>query len=82
MFCRLGGTLACTAQHLKHYYDPEDIFWEEWELIDEEIAALDLQGAARPMVVEGEPPDMNAEEMAKKGLCILRSIHGHRYGEG
>ena len=55
---RLGGTLVCAAQHLKRYYDPEDLFREEWELNDEEIAALDLQGAASPMEVEGELPDM------------------------
>ena len=35
------------------------------ELNDEEIAALELQGAAGPMEVEGELPDMNADEMAK-----------------
>ena len=43
---RLGGTLVCAAQHLKRYHDPEDLCGEEWELNDEEIAALDLQGAA------------------------------------
>ena len=46
---RLGGTLVCGAQHLKRYYDPEDLCGEEWELNNEEIAALDLQGAAIPM---------------------------------
>ena len=44
----------CAAQQLKRYYDPEDLCEEEWELNDEEIAALDLQGAASPMEVEGE----------------------------
>ena len=44
------------ALHLKCYYDPEDLCGEEWELNDEEIAALDLQGAASPMEVEGEFP--------------------------
>ena len=44
----------CAVQHLKRYYDPEDLCGEEWELNDEEIAALDLQGAATPMEVEGE----------------------------
>ena len=34
----------CAAQHLKRYHDPEDLCGEEWELNDEEIAALDLQG--------------------------------------
>ena len=57
----------CAAQQLKRYYDPEDLCGEEWELNDEEIAALDLQGAASPMEVEGELPEMNAEEMAKEG---------------
>ena len=51
----------CAAQHLKRYYDPEDLCGEEWELNDEETAALDLQGAASPMEVQGELPDMNAE---------------------
>ena len=58
----------CAAQHLKRYYDPEDLCGEEWELNDEQIAALDLQGAASPMEVEGELPNMNAEEMAKEGF--------------
>ena len=67
------------AQQLKRYYDPEDLCGEEWELNDEEIAALDLQGAASPMGVEGELPDMNAEEMAKQSLYLLKSVIRHRY---
>ena len=43
---------------------------------DEEIAALDLQGAASPMEVEGELPDMNAEEMA---FYLVKSVLRHRY---
>ena len=57
----------CAAQQLKRYYDLEDLCGEEWELNDEEIAGLDLQGAASSMEVEGELPDMNAEEMDKEG---------------
>ena len=71
---RLGGTLVCAAQHLKRYYDPEDLCGEEWELNDEEIAALDLQGAASPMEVEGELPDMNAEAMAIRRASTWRSL--------
>ena len=62
---RLGGTRLCIAQQLKRYYDPEDLCREEWELNDEEIAALDLQGAGSPMVPEGELPDMNAPEQPR-----------------
>ena len=72
----------CAAQQLKRYYDPEDLCGEEWELNDEEIAALDLQGAASPMEVEEEPPDMNAEEMAKEGFDLVKSVIGHRYRQG
>ena len=50
---RLGETLVCAAQQLKRYYDPEDLCEEEWERKDEEITALDLQGAANPMENEG-----------------------------
>ena len=64
----------CAAQHLKRYYDPEDLCGEEWELNDEEIAALDLQGAASPMEFEGDLPDMNAEEMAKEGFYLVKSV--------
>ena len=71
---RLRGTLVCAAQELKRYYDPEDLCGEEWDLNDEEIAALDLQGAASPMEVEGELPDMNAEEMAKEGFYLVKSV--------
>ena len=46
---RLGGAPECAAQQLKCYYDPEDLIGQEWELSDEEIAAMDLQGAASPM---------------------------------
>ena len=67
----------CAAQQLKRYYDPEDLCGEEGELNDEEIAALDLQGAAIPMVVEGELPDMNAEEMAKEGFYLETSVIRH-----
>ena len=58
---RCSPRLLCAAQQLKRYYSPEDLWREEWELNDGEIAALDLQGA---MEVEGELPDMNAEEIA------------------
>ena len=76
---RLGGTLVCATQQLKRYYDPEELCGEEWELNAEEITALDLQGAASPMEVEGELPDMNAEEMAKEGFCLVKSVIQHRY---
>ena len=72
----------CAAQHLKSYYDPEDLCGEEWELNDEEIAALDLQGAASPMEVESELPNMNAEEMAKEGFYLVKSVLRHRYCQG
>ena len=71
---RLEGTLVCAAQQLKRYYDPEHLCAEEWELNDEEFAALDLQGAASPTEVEGELPDMNAEEMAKEGFYVMKSV--------
>ena len=79
---RLGGTLVCAAQQLKHYYDPEDLCGEEWELKDEEITALDLQAPASPMKVEGELPDMNAEEMAKEGVYLVKFILRHQYRQG
>ena len=65
---RLAGTVVWAAQQLKRYYDPEDLCGGQWELNDEEIPALDLQGAASPMEVEGELPDTNAEEMGKEGF--------------
>ena len=71
---RLGGTLVCAAQQLKRYYDPEDLCGEEWELNDEEIAALDLQGAASPIEGEVELADMKAEEMAKEGFYLVKSV--------
>ena len=46
---RLGGTLVCAAQQLKHSYDPENLCGEEWKPNDEEIAAS-------PMEVEGNSP--------------------------
>ena len=50
----LGGTLVCASQQPKRYYDREDLCGEECKPNDEDIAALDLQGAASPMEVEGE----------------------------
>ena len=79
---RLGGTLVCAAQQLKRYYDPEDLCGEEWELNDEEITAPDLQGAASPMEAEGVLPDMNAEQMAKTGFNLVKSVIRHRYRQG
>ena len=61
------------------YYDPEDLCGEEWELNNEEIAALDLQGAASPMEVEGELPDMNAKEMAQEGFLRRLKLHGQNH---
>ena len=46
---RLGGILVCAPQELKRYYDPEALCGEEWELNNQEINALDLQGAASPI---------------------------------
>ena len=43
-----------------------------------DIAALDKQGAASPMEVEDELPNMNAEEMAKQGFYMVKSVHLHR----
>ena len=68
---RVGGTLVCAAHQLKHYYDPEVICGEELKLNNEEIAALDLQGAASPMEVEGELLNMNTEEIAKEGFYMV-----------
>ena len=65
------------SQHLRRNYDPEDLCGGKWELHDEEIAALDLQGAASPMEVEGKLPDMNAEEMAKEGFYLVKSVLRH-----
>ena len=68
-----------TAQALLR---PQDLCREEWELNNEEIAALDLQEAASPMEVEGELPDMNAEEMAKEGFYLVKLVIRHRYRQG
>ena len=76
---QLGGTLVCATQQLKRYYDPEDLCGEERELNDEKIAALGLQGAASPMELEGELPDVNAREMAKEGFYLVKSVIRHRY---
>ena len=59
-----------------------DLCGAGWELHNEEIAALDLQGAASPMEVEGELPDMNAEEMAKEGFYLVKSVIRHFYRKG
>ena len=64
----------CAAQQLKGHWDSEDLCSEEWEQNNEEIAALDLQGAARPMEVEVELPDMNAEEMAKEVFYLVNLV--------
>ena len=46
----------CAAQHLTRYYDPGDLCGEEWELNDEEIAALDLQGPPALWKLKGNTP--------------------------
>ena len=78
----LEGTLVCAAQQLKCHYDPEDLCGEEWELNDEDIAAQDLQGAASPMEVEEELPDINADVMAKEAFHLVKSVIRHRYRQG
>ena len=72
----------CAAQQLKRYYDPEDLCGQEWELNDDEIAPQDLQGAASPMEVERGLSDMNADEMAKEGFYLVKSVFRHRYRRG
>ena len=79
---RLGGTLVFAAQQLQHYYKAEDLCGEDWELNHEGIAVLDLQGAASPMEVEGELPDMNADEMSKECFYMVKSILRHGYCQG
>ena len=71
----------CAAKQLKHYYHPEELCWEDWELTEEEIAALDLQRTASPMEVEGELPDINSEETSKEAFYMLKSILRHRYSQ-
>ena len=34
------------------------------------------------MEVEGELPDINAEEMAKEGFYLVKSVNRHRYRQG
>ena len=34
------------------------------------------------MGVEGEPPDMDAEETAEEGFYLVKSVIRHRYREG
>ena len=72
----------CAARQLKHYYNLENLCGEELQLTDDEIAALDLQGAASPIELEGELPDMNAEEMANEGMYMVKSIVRHRNRQG
>ena len=72
----------CADQQLNRYYDPEDLCGEEWELNNEEIAALELQGAASPMEIEGELPDMNAQEMAEEGFYLMKSAIRLHYRQG
>ena len=43
---------------------------------------MDLQAAACPIEVEGELTDMNAEEMAKEGFYLVKSVIRHRYRQG
>ena len=52
---------------------------EEWELNDEELAALDLQGAISLNEVEETLPDRNNEEMAKEGFYLVKSVLRHCY---
>ena len=73
-FPRLGGTLVCAAQQLKRYHDPQDLCGGEWELNDEEIAAMNLQGTASPIEVEGELPDVNVEEIAQEGFYLVKLV--------
>ena len=49
---------------------------------DEEITALDLQGTASPMEVEGALPAMIAGDIAKEGFYLVRSVIKHRYYQG
>ena len=79
---RLGGTLVCAARQLKRYYNPEDLCGEECELNDEQIAALDLQGAASRMEVEGDLPCMIAEEIGKEDFYLVKWVIRHRYRQG
>ena len=55
---------------------------EELELNDEEVAAMDLQGAASSNEVEETLPDKNAEEMAKEGFYLVKSVLYHFYCRG
>ena len=79
---RLAWTLVCAAQQLKHYYDPEDLCGEESELNNEEITALDLQGAASPMEVKSKLSHMNPTKMSKEGFHMVKCILRHCYCKG
>ena len=49
------------------------------ELNDEEVAALDLQGAASPNEVEETLRDTNTKEMAKEGFYLVKLVLRHCY---
>ena len=55
---------------------------KEWDLHDEEVAALYLRGAASPNEVEETLPDKKAEEMAKEGFYLVKSVLRHYYCKG
>ena len=48
----------------------------------ERSATMQRLQAASPMEVEGELPDMNAEEMAKEGFYLVKSVLRNRYCQG
>ena len=55
---------------------------EEWELNDEEVAAMDLRGAASPNELEEILLDKSAKEMAKEGFCLVKSVLRHCHCHG
>ena len=62
-------------KQLRHFHDPKDFQSDEWELKDEEVAALEQERAAKPVTLEDTPmEEMTKDEMEKDGYYNSHAI--------
>ena len=70
-----GEALLCTPKLLRHSHNPETLESDELELLDEEVAALDLERAVEPAEHEDTSmKELMKEQMKKEGYRNLQAV--------
>ena len=74
----------CAPKQLRHFHNLADLESDEWELKDEDIAALDMEGTAEPVEMEDKAPmeEMMKDESENDGYHNVQAVLDSKYRQG